>query len=127
MIIILKINYGISIESDSGLLAFKSILTDIDYNGLIFSSILLILSVSLFMISVSLFEVINAINKDIIYYIIRKENVDSCELYLEYDEYFMIIDNEGTERYIKKSEIIEIDKSRQRFNYKDKENKKIRK
>lgn len=100
---------GINIKSNLGRLVFESSLTYNDYYGITVCGIIAVFCVILFMISLSLFEIAYIVNKYDTYYIIRKDDVISCECYLDYIDYYLVIDN-GVERYIKKSDVTEIKK-----------------
>ena len=106
------ISIGIDIKSNNlGELIFESALTGIDYYGLIICGIVFILCISLFMLCISFYGIIDKINKDVTYYIIRRDDVILSKCYLDYIGYYLVIDK-GVERYIKKSDVIEIKKVR---------------
>ena len=107
--IMTDISESIYLKSNSGTLIFESYLTGNDYEQLLNNSFIVIFFIVLFMISLSLLEMAFVVNKDSVYYFIRKDSVISCESYLEYIEYYLIVQN-GSERYIKKSDVIEIEK-----------------
>lgn len=124
--IINAISKRIEVKYNLGELVFENYLSNNDYNALVNCISMVIFCIILFMISLSLFEVRNEINRVVTYYIIRKDNVISCECYLDYTEYYLVIDN-GIERYIKKSDVIEIKKVRGNLNPNIKKKKKFKK
>lgn len=120
------ISERIAIKSNLGAWVFESSLTDTDYNGILLWGTTTVFCIIFFMISICLIEVGYLINKNINYYIIRKGNVISCECYLDYKEYYLVIDK-GIERYIKKSDVIEIKKVKGNLNPNIKSKKRLKK
>lgn len=127
---IYTIKEGITIKSNGGILVFESVLTEIDYNLVFTGSVTTILCVTLFMISLSLIEIIDSINEDSTYSLITKDRVISCKCYLEYKEHYLIIDG-NIERYIKRDDVIEIERAnlnrQKKKKYKKKEKHSLRK
>lgn len=64
-----------------------------------------------FIISISLLNVVEIVNSNCIYKIVMEQEIIICRCYLEYDEYYLILEN-GDERYISKGKVKEIIKSR---------------
>ena len=116
----------IDIKSNLGAVVFESSLTDNDYYIILACCAVAVFCMIFFMISLSLFEVGTVVNKDITYYIIRKGNVISCECYLDYIEYYLVVDS-GAERYIKKSDVMEIKKLKGNLDPSIKKKKKYKK
>ena len=78
----------------------------IKYNEVVSSIILFLIVFTEFILAIALKEFINAINDNCEYILIgSKEHV--CKCYIDYDEYYLLFNNE-IETYIKKSDIKEI-------------------
>lgn len=64
-----------------------------------------------FIISISLLNVVEIVKSNCIYKIVMDQEIIICRCYLEYDEYYLILEN-GDERYISKGKVKEIIKSK---------------
>lgn len=98
---------GVDIVNNEGIYIFENNIPNDSISFLGILSFLAVISITSFIILNSLREIYIAINQEE-YYILNINNREiSCQLYLEYEEYFLIFENE-TEKYIKKSEVKEI-------------------
>ncbi|WP_017210693.1 hypothetical protein [Clostridium beijerinckii] len=64
-----------------------------------------------FIISISLVNVVEMLNSNYIYTIFIEQEIIICRCYLEYDEYYLVLENRN-ERYISKGKVKEIRKSK---------------
>ncbi len=68
-----------------------------------------LVGLSMFIISNSIRPIINTLKNEYLYYLVTKSETIVCKFFLEYPEYYLVIEK-GSERYINKSEIKEIKK-----------------
>nr|DAQ80633.1 MAG TPA: hypothetical protein [Inoviridae sp.] len=68
-----------------------------------------LVSLSTFIISNSITPIVNTLKNEYLYYLVTKSETIVCEFFLEYPECYLVIEN-GSERYINKSEVKEIKK-----------------
>lgn len=73
--------------------------------------IILFICITLFIIQRSLDEIINAINDDYIYILDTENGPIECNIFLEYNEYYLLF-KDSTEQYINKSKVKNITKKR---------------
>lgn len=100
---------GINIVNKEGIYFFENNIPNDNAAFLWILSFFAFISTTSFIILNSLREIYTSVNQDE-YYILNINNREvSCQCYLEYEEYFLIFENE-MEKYIKKSEVKEIKK-----------------
>lgn len=80
-----------------------------EINSLITLIFIGVVGLSMFILSNSVSPAIDMLKNKSIYYLITKSNVIICSFFFEYQEYYLLIENE-VERYIKKAEVTEIKK-----------------
>jgi hypothetical protein len=90
-------------------IVYKNNLDIIDYKSIFFVFIIGLLTSIVFMISLSLKEIINTINEEKIYSFFTSNDIILCKCYLEFKDYYLIIEKD-IERYIKKECVIEVRK-----------------
>lgn len=100
---------GIDIVNKEGIYIFQNNIYNEDMRFIAKLSLIAVINITSFIVLYSLREIYVAINQKELY-ILRTSSCEIvCKCYLEYEEYFLIF-KDDMEKYIKKSQVIEISK-----------------
>lgn len=108
--VVITIKDGIKVVKNNGIYIFENNISDTNMNAIVSASLVILICIAVFILLNKLAEIYNVITEETSFILCTssKEKV-LCRCYLEYDDYYLMFEN-GTERYIKKSEVKEIRK-----------------